>query len=110
MSQNKPGPKELALRAARESRATKVSRPKPQPAVKEDSMPKVKVKASKAPTDPDSKKAIIAGLLKRKKGCTSNDVKEATGWPSVSMPAMAKACGLTLRKEKTEAGIRYYGS
>lgn len=58
-----------------------------------------------------SKVEIIAGLLKRKAGCTSKDVLDATGWPAVSMPQQAKAAGLKLRKVK-ESGepTRYYGS
>src|ERR1035437_6542130 len=49
---------------------------------------------------PGSKVEIIAGLLKRPEGCTTADVLQATGWPAVSMPAQAKAAGLTLTKEK----------
>lgn len=64
----------------------------------------------KAEENGNSKKAIVAKLLKRKNGCTSSDVKQATGWPSVSMPALAKSCGLKLTKEKTDRGTRYYGS
>jgi Protein of unknown function (DUF3489) len=69
------------------------------------SMPK-----KKTAKDNGSKTAIVANLLKRKNGCTGKDVKQATGWPTVSMPALAKACGLKLRKEKTDKGMRYYGS
>lgn len=52
----------------------------------------------------------VKALLERKSGCTSAEVKKATGWPAVSMPAMAKACGLKLRKVK-EAGkpTQYFG-
>lgn len=49
---------------------------------------------------PGSKNAMVAELLRRAKGCTTADVLEATGWPSVSMPAMAKAAGIKLLKEK----------
>ncbi len=54
-----------------------------------------------------SKLAMIAELLKRTNGCTTKDVLAATGWPSVSMPATAKAAGLTLKKEKVEGVTRY---
>lgn len=46
----------------------------------------------------------IARLLQRKNGCTAAEVLELTGWPAVSMPAMAKACGLKLKKEKIKIG------
>lgn len=105
MSQNKPGPRELALRAMREARAVRFTEipKKRNPAPKEEPMPKPKSVA-------DSKKDIVKTLLKRKNGCTGKDVKAATGWPSVSMPAIAKSCGLKLRIEKTDKGNRYYGS
>lgn len=58
-----------------------------------------------------SKTALIAGLLKREKGCTTAQILEATGWPSVSVPASAKAAGLKLRKEKKPGEpTRYFGS
>jgi hypothetical protein len=61
-----------------------------------------------------SKTEIVANLLKRKSGCTRVDILEATGWPAVSVPAMAKAAGLKLRKEKMDDSpgkpTRYYGS
>lgn len=58
-----------------------------------------------------SKTEIVAKLLTRESGCTSADVLKATSWPAVSMPAMAKACGLKLRKEKVKGEpTRYYGS
>lgn len=53
----------------------------------------------------------VKALLERRSGCTSAEVKEATGWPAVSMPAMAKACNLKLRKEKEKGKpTRYYGT
>lgn len=73
-------------------------------------------KAAGAKTGPRGEKVLkVKALLERKSGCTANDVKAATGWPAVSMPAMAKACGLKLRKEQIEgtkdvrAHFRYYG-
>lgn len=47
-----------------------------------------------------SKLALIVDLLKRKQGCTREDVLKATGWPSVSMQQQAKSAGLKLRKDK----------
>jgi Protein of unknown function (DUF3489) len=61
-------------------------------------------------TNGKSKVDLIAGLLKRNSGCTAKDVLEATGWPSVSMPAQAKAAGLKLKKEKKKGeSTRYFG-
>jgi hypothetical protein len=57
-----------------------------------------------------AKTQLIAELLTRKSGCTTADVLAATGWTAVSMPAMAKACGLTLRKEKEAGSVtKYFG-
>lgn len=57
-----------------------------------------------------SKAAKVAAMLQRPEGCTNKEVLKATGWPTVSMPAQAKAAGLKLRKERTDAGLRYYGT
>lgn len=58
-----------------------------------------------------SKTDLIAALLLRAEGCTTEDVLAATGWPSVSMPASAKVSGLTLRKERLPGQpTRYWGS
>src|SRR5215831_14702698 len=100
----------MALRAMRERRFSSSAKQTPTPASKEEPMArKTGTKAGKAENGKE-KKAIVASMLSRKTGCTSADVKKATGWPSVSMPQMAKSCGLKLRKEKTAHGTRYYGS
>lgn len=87
-----------------------------------------KAKAKKAAPKAKAKKATKAGnggargektlavkaLLLRKTGCTRKDILEKTGWPSVSVQAMAKACGLKLHQEKAEdkpgKPTVYYGS
>jgi len=46
-----------------------------------------------------SKTEKIATLLKRPTGCTRAEILKLTGWPTVSVQAVAKACGLKLRKE-----------
>jgi len=56
-----------------------------------------------------TKREIAANLLQRPEGCTSRDILDATGWPAVSVPAIAKASGLTLRQEKDGRVTRYYG-
>jgi hypothetical protein len=78
-----------------------------------------KPKAVKAKTNGKSAHGVRAGsktegikkLLLRTNGCTSKEVLALTGWPSVSMNAMAKACGLKLtsKKEKGER-TRYWGA
>ncbi len=65
---------------------------------------------AKRTTGSRSKVDLIGALLLRPEGCTTADVLEATGWPSVSMPAQAKLAGLTLRKEKVGKLARYWGS
>jgi hypothetical protein len=79
--------------------------------------PKRAKRAGKAPTKRagyskgQTKTALVGELLTRKEGCTTADVLALTGWPSVSMPAAAKACGLVLRKEKVPSEpTRYFGS
>jgi len=69
---------------------------------------KTKTKAHKGNgAKKESKVDTIAALLKRKEGCTTADVLKATGWPSVSMPAQAKAAGLKLKKDKDGKVTRY---
>lgn len=69
-------------------------------------------KAKNGTSAPRGEKTLkVKALLERAKGCTSAEVKEMTGWPAVSMPAMAKACGLKLRKEKVKGKpTQYFGS
>ncbi len=58
-----------------------------------------------------SKLALIVGLLTRKEGCTTKDVLDATGWPSVSMPQQVKAAGLKgFRKQKDGKVSRYFAA
>lgn len=59
--------------------------------------------------DARPKAAIIGELLQRPEGCTTKDILAATGWPSVSVPAQAKAVGLVLSKEKRDGVTRYFG-
>lgn len=65
---------------------------------------------TEAPPNGKTKTAMVGEMLTRKGGCTTADILAATGWPSVSVPQQAKACGLTLRKEKTSGEpTRYFG-
>ena len=77
---------------------------------KQNGKAKVAKSTKAAKTDSKSKVEIIAQLLKRPNGCTTAEVLEKTGWPSVSMPAQAKAAGLSLRKHKEKGQVtRYFG-
>jgi hypothetical protein len=56
-----------------------------------------------------SKREIAADLLRRPEGATSREILDATGWPTVSIPALAKASKLALRQQKDGKVTRYYG-
>ena len=75
-------------------------------------MKKAAPKKAAGPKGPRGEKTLmVKALLERKSGCTSAEVLEKTGWPAVSMPAIAKAAGLKLRKEKEKGKpTRYFGS
>lgn len=133
----KPGPKETALRETRagEHQEPKPKRqrkakeiplmripdePPTEPAIPPDCDPiadqqpttKKKARSTKPVQDktdirPGTKLASIVKLLSRPEGCTTADVLKATGWPSVSMPAQAKAAGLKLKKVKDGNAFRY---
>ena len=98
---------------------------KPTKTAKTKTVKPVKAKAEKATTKPvkvakprkdgeprpGSKAALVGDLLRRKNGCTAAEAMKAAEWPSISMPAAAKAAGLKLRKEKKPGEVtRYYGS
>lgn len=97
----KAAPKAKA--AAKAPKAPKTARA---PKIAPEAAPKVAVAGVRA----GSKTALIGEMLLRSQGCTTAEVLEASGWPSVSMPQQAKACGLALRKEKEKGQpTRYYG-
>lgn len=56
-----------------------------------------------------TKAEIIGDMLLRPEGTTAKEVCSAMNWPSVSMPAQAKAAGLTLHKEKVDGIMKYWG-
>jgi hypothetical protein len=109
---------------APEPEASNVPEPAQPPTSESLDMPKKKVGKSKKKvgkarktnngtnghSNRSSKAAKIAEMLLRKEGCSAKEVLKATGWPTVSMPAQAKMVGLKLKKEKTDSGLRYYGS
>lgn len=55
-----------------------------------------------------NKRDLCAALLQREDGVTTRELLDATGWPAISVPAVAKASGLTLRKEKREGQPTLY--
>jgi hypothetical protein len=57
---------------------------------------------------PGSKSALIADMLRRKEGCTTEDVLKATGWPAVSMPQQARVAGIALVKKKIDKVTHYF--
>lgn len=73
---------------------------------------RMKAKAEKAAAEPrgQSKREQAAALLQRPEGCTSKDILDATQWPAVSVPAVAKASKLALRQEKEGKVTRYWGT
>jgi hypothetical protein len=58
----------------------------------------------------ESKTALVGKLMNRKEGCTTADVLKLTGWPAVSMPAMAAALGVKLRKVKEGRTTHYFAN
>jgi hypothetical protein len=101
---NKPGAKLAGEN--QESDVTKKTKK-----TKAKSAPKTKAAVANGAPRTGSKTELIAGLLTRAKGCTGAEILEATGWPTVSVPAQAKAAGLKLRKEKAKGEpTRYYGT
>lgn len=59
----------------------------------------------------DTKRSTAAALLTRPEGTTLKEILDATGWPSISIPQLAKASNLVLRKEKEKGSpTRYFGT
>ena len=57
----------------------------------------------------ESKTEMVGRLLKRKEGCTAAEILHETSWQAVSVPQMAKANHLKLRKEKVKGQpTRYF--
>jgi len=47
-------------------------------------------------------------MLRRQKGCTAKEVKEAVGWQSVSIPQRAEQLGIKIEKRIIIKEVRYY--
>lgn len=92
------------------TRTGRVTRP-------DNDIPEVDKAAPRQPKEPAERKprtsvpggnaAKIADMLKRKDGCTREDVLAATGWTAVSMQQQAKQAGLTLKVDKSRKPFRY---
>ena len=54
-----------------------------------------------------NKRAIVAELLQRKGGVTGRELLDATGWPTMSVPAMARMSNLKLTTEKKDGKTIY---
>lgn len=67
----------------------------------------------KAPAKPKltgkSKNEIVAELLAKSEGTTKDEILEATGWPTVSVPRQAAWAKMKLVKEKIDGVTRYWG-
>jgi hypothetical protein len=78
------------------------------PAVKKARTPRPTQQQPKARDG--SKREAIAALLLREEGCTTQDILDATGWPTVTVPGQAAALGIKLRKVKEGRATRYFGT
>lgn len=56
-----------------------------------------------------NKREQAASLLTRPEGATAREILDLTGWPAVSVPAVARASKLSLRQEKDGKVTRYFG-
>jgi hypothetical protein len=69
--------------------------------------------AAKAAARPDSKKALVLELLRRKQGATLAEIAKATDWQNHSIRGfvsghVTKKLGLKVESTKSEAGERTY--
>lgn len=102
--ENTPETKARAAKIVHKAGERKIKNP---PAAK--TAKTAKAKAKKEGRGGGTKAALIGELLLRKTGCTTAEVLKATGWPSVSLPAIARSLELTLVKEKQGKTSRYWG-
>jgi hypothetical protein len=106
---------EKKAKPAKPAKAKVDPKPKPIKAAKATKPAKDKTapKARAAKTDgAPTKRSLAINLLSRKEGTTLREILDATGWPAVSVPEIAKAGKLNLRKEKPEGEkvTRYWGT
>jgi hypothetical protein len=58
----------------------------------------------------NSKAYLVGEMLLRPEGVTRAEVMAATGWPSVSLPQQAEACGLSFTTQRTGREVRYFAA
>ncbi len=102
-------PKESSVKTSTKTKTAKAPKSKATTSrAKPTQKPAGRSSARSGGVRPGSKLELILGLLCRKSGCTSAEVLNATGWPSVSMPQTAKALGVKLVKEKEKGKPSVY--
>jgi hypothetical protein len=100
--------KETAVtKKAKKTKVQKSPRPRARKGARKATARATAARRAKGTVRPGSKLAAIVGLLQRPEGCTADEVRKATGWPSVSMPQQAKAAGITLAIEK-QGKVNHY--
>jgi len=57
---------------------------------------------------PNSKMFLAGEMMMRPEGATRGQVCAAVGWPSVSMPAVAEACGLQFTTQRIGREVYYF--
>lgn len=55
-----------------------------------------------------SKAHIVGELMLRPEGVTRSEAMAATGWPAISLPQQARACGLGFTTQRTGNEVRYF--
>ncbi len=59
---------------------------------------------------PGSKAYTVGQLMLRREGVTAAEAIAATGWPSISLPQQATACGLTYTTQRIGRTVRYFAN
>lgn len=59
---------------------------------------------------PGSKSHTVGQMMMRPEGVIASEAIAATGWPSISLPQQAKACGITFTTQRTGRVVRYFAA
>ena len=59
---------------------------------------------------PGSKSHMVGEMMLRPTGVTGREAVAATGWPSISLPQQAAACGLTFTTQRIGRTVRYFAN
>jgi hypothetical protein len=57
---------------------------------------------------PGSKSHLIGQMMRRADGVSGREAMAAAGWPSVSLPQQARACGMAFTTRRFGREVRYY--